>query len=108
MKHKRKELLTHPVVACYIYDKWKLFGWWFSLLNLFFYSAFQVFLFTLLIFLMQHPLGNNCCVKGWLQKSMPVMIIIFFFPFIIDNEELDVNNMTLIINATNENGISSN
>lgn len=59
---------------------------------------------------MQHPLGNNvynCYVLGRSQNSISIKAILIN-TFIIDNEKFDVNNETLIVNATTENGIDSN
>ena len=65
VKYKREELLTHPVVACYVYDKWNSFGWWCSLSTLLIFVIFQVISFTTLVFLIPHPLGANCSyMKG--------------------------------------------
>ena len=113
MKRKQKELLTHPVVACYIYDQWKLFGWWLSLTNLFFYTVFQVIFFTILIFLMPHPLANDvnsCCLNGMLHLKLHMQLLVLLkFNFCslttTGNDSYGMNNMTMIINSTTENGI---
>lgn len=107
MKRKRKELLTHPVVTCYIYDQWKLFGWWLSLTNLLFYTVFQVIFFTILVFLMPHPLANNvnsCCLNGmlYLKLHMQVLILILNFCSLTttDNDSYRMSNVTMIMNST--------
>lgn len=50
VRHKRLELLKHPLVASFIHHKWNLFGRWFYYPNIFLYT-FLMSMLTAYIYL---------------------------------------------------------
>lgn len=63
-RHKRLNLLTHPLVGSLLHYKWKTFAQTVYLVNLFSYSLFVAFI-TVLAMIMHNPQSDKCtCVRA--------------------------------------------